>query len=76
MTPIHFAQANRTFTSAEAEPLPAHADRGIVTSCWQLTWRERLQLLWTGRLWAQTHSPVLGLDVVQPPLNTKPHRHL
>lgn len=36
----------------EYEPLPAHktAD-GEVISCWSLTWRERLELLCTGKLW-------------------------
>lgn len=68
MTPIHFPQANKTFVSANADSLPAHAEGVLVTSCWHLTWRERLRLLWSGRLWAQTTSPMLGIDLVQPTL--------
>lgn len=36
-------------------PLPAHlSDEGIVTTCWGLTWKERVIVLCTGRLWWQT----------------------
>lgn len=38
-------------------PLPAHvfpADpEGRIAFCWQLTWRERLAVLWQGVLWHQ-----------------------
>lgn len=68
MSPVHFPQVNRTFVSPGAEALPAHASAGIVTSCWRLTWRERLRLLRTGRLWAQTATPLLGIDVNEPRL--------
>lgn len=69
MTPIHFPEANKTFVSAGAAPLPAHvATSGLVTTCWQLPWRERLRLLWSGRLWAQTNHSFLGLDLVAPKL--------
>ena len=33
-------------------PLPAHrAKDGMVTSCWALSWRERLWVLLHGRIW-------------------------
>ena len=33
-------------------PLPAYRARdGMVVSCWMLSWRERLRLLVSGRLW-------------------------
>jgi hypothetical protein len=32
-------------------PLPAYTNDKETISCWRLTWRERLQLLWSGRLW-------------------------
>jgi hypothetical protein len=38
-------------------PLPAHRfkyDReGRIACCWSMTFRERLYVLWTGRLWHQ-----------------------
>ena len=42
----------------EYMPLPAHrfaanAAEGRIAFCWQLTWRERLHLLWTGLIWHQ-----------------------
>ncbi len=47
-------------------PLPAHQrmDRtGTITCCWYLTWRERLQLLFTGRIW---HSVLTFREPLQP----------
>lgn len=75
MSPVHFPEANRTFTAAGTAALPAHNDqrRGIVTTCWQLTWRDRWRLLWSGRLWAQTTTPMLGLDVHRPSLPQPVH---
>lgn len=42
------------------QPLPAYRfqDRrgkleGRIACCWQLSWKERLQLLFTGRVWHQ-----------------------
>lgn len=32
-------------------PLPAYTDHEQTISCWRLTWRERLRVLWSGRLW-------------------------
>lgn len=56
MEPIHFVEANATFAENQPEylPLPAYKtyDReGRVTSCWHLSIRERVRLLFTGRLW-------------------------
>jgi len=37
-------------------PLPAHQFKdaeGRIAFCWTLTWRERLRVLWTGKLWHQ-----------------------
>lgn len=54
MTPVRFPQVNLVLAENQPEylPLPTHrtAD-GQVISCWSLTWRERLLLLWSGRLW-------------------------
>lgn len=38
-------------------PLPAHRfagdPQGRIACCWQLTWRERLGILFSGKLWHQ-----------------------
>lgn len=35
-------------------PLPAHrTDEGTVTCCWELTWKERLQVLFGAKIWHQ-----------------------
>lgn len=64
MTPIHFKGQTVVFAENQPEylPLPAHIDaEGRITCCWQLTWKERLQLLFGGKLWHQVltfHSPL------------------
>ena len=40
----------------EYESLPAHIEKGVygtTTFCWELTLKERLKLLFTGKLWHQ-----------------------
>ena len=53
MQPIEFPE--RTIVWAEDQPpylpLPAYTDERETISCWRLTWRERLTVLWRGRLW-------------------------
>lgn len=55
MNPIEFPQQNTVFAKDQPEylPLPAHrSDDGMtVTACWGMSWRERLRILWTGRVY-------------------------
>lgn len=54
MKPIEFPEQNVVFAKDQPEyqPLPAHkTEDGEVISCWALTWRERLKLLCTGKIW-------------------------
>lgn len=56
MTPIKFKQCNRVYGEGQPEylPLPALAvgdDNDTVITCWQLTFRERLKVLFSGRFW-------------------------
>lgn len=56
MKPIKFPEHNRLFAENQPEytPLPAlvlDTPSGDVISCWQLTFWERLQILYTGKLW-------------------------
>ncbi|HKQ24130.1 MAG TPA: hypothetical protein VJT81_06775 [Burkholderiales bacterium] len=56
MTPIEFDGFNVTLAKDQPEylPLPAHrGEDGIVTTCWQLSIRERFKVLFAGRLWLQ-----------------------
>ena len=54
MKPIEFAEQNCVYAKDQPEylPLPVHkTEDGMVISCWALTWRERLRVLLTGRMW-------------------------
>lgn len=57
MKPTDFPESNFTFTrpssmtEEECGDLQVYRDPAVIISCWQLTWRERLRLLFTGRLW-------------------------
>lgn len=59
MKPITFKESNITFAVNQDPylPLPAWVSKedayGPVISCWKLTWRERLRVLWTGVVWHQ-----------------------
>ena len=54
MEPIRFPEQNTVFAEDQPEYLPLPAFRGEdgqVISCWRPSIRERLKLLFTGRLW-------------------------
>lgn len=56
MTPIEFPEQNVVFAKDQPEylPLPAFrndSQQGEVISCWKLSFVERLQILFTGKLW-------------------------
>ena len=53
MKPIEFEQQNCVYAKEQPEylPLPAHKTKeGEVISCWELSLRERLKLLFTGKM--------------------------
>lgn len=53
MRPIEFEYSNVTYAKDQPQylPLPAHrSEDGCVTTCWQLTWRERFKVLFGGNL--------------------------
>jgi hypothetical protein len=66
MTPIEFPEQTTVVAKDQPEylPLPAHighGPEGAVTSCWKMNWRERLQILFTGKVWVSLwcfHKPV------------------
>ena len=54
MQPVIFPQANVVYAKDQPEYLPLPVARtisGIVTSCWKMTLWERLQALWTGKVY-------------------------
>jgi len=56
MTPKQFKEVNVTFAKNQPEyqPLPAFRNdspQGEVITCWNLTFRERLRILFKGELW-------------------------
>lgn len=55
MQPIKFAESNCTYAENQPEylPLPVFkATDGTVVSCWKLSWRERIKILFTGKMWS------------------------
>jgi len=55
--------------------LPAFVDtntaEGVMVTCWQLSWRDRLAVLVTGKLWASVWTFSQPLQ----PLYFSPHKH-
>lgn len=56
MKPIEFPEQNVVFAKDQPEyqPLPAFRNdspQGEVITCWQLSFSERLRILFTGKLW-------------------------
>lgn len=53
MSPIEFKEQTVVFAKDQPEylPLPAWCNEQETISCWKLTWRERLTVLCSGRLW-------------------------
>ncbi len=70
MKPIEFKGSNVVFAKDQPEylPLPAMHDSesGTVTSCWKMTWRERLEVLWHGRLFIATLTFNNPLQPIRP----------
>lgn len=54
MKPIEFPEQNCMYAKDQPgyRPLPVHkTPDGMAISCWALTWRERLRVLLTGKMW-------------------------
>lgn len=73
MKPIKFKEQNINFTAPqgmteeECGTLPAYSHESGILSCWEMTFRERLKVLFTGRVWfdimARSQPPIwLGVD--------------
>jgi hypothetical protein len=71
MKPIEFKQANTEFAKNQNEylTLPAYTDDeqgGRIVHCWQLELKERIKILFTGKLW------IWVLNFHKPPQPIKP----
>ena len=56
MKAIKFKECNTVYAENQPEyySLPVHrTDDGVVTSCWQLSFKQRLKVLLTGRIFLQ-----------------------
>ena len=56
MNPIKFKECNTVYAKDQPEYLPLHCHKsteGIVTSCWKLSLWEKIQVIFTGRLFLQ-----------------------
>jgi hypothetical protein len=56
MKPVEFPESNTVFAKDQPQylQLPAHrSNDGVVTSCWELTWKEKFAILVGGKLWLQ-----------------------
>ena len=53
MKPIEFEGSNIIFGKDQEpyKPLPALKFDSKIISCWKLTWRERIKILFTGKMW-------------------------
>lgn len=66
MKPIHFPESNAVYAKDQPEyiPLPvfkSDTPEGQCISCWQLSFTERLRILFTGKLWVSLmtfHKPL------------------
>ena len=74
MNPIEFPEVNCTYAKDQPEYLPlpvfkSYTPEGECVSCWQLSWRERLKVLWTGKLWLSMLTFHKPLTPVLPTVN-------
>lgn len=57
MKPVMFKEFTHVLAKDQPQylPLPVHRDKDghVVTSCWKLTFWERIKILYTGKLWLQ-----------------------
>ncbi len=56
MKAIEFPEKNIVYAKdhKDYQPLPAYnggGEQGAVITCWELSWRERIKILFTGKLW-------------------------
>lgn len=69
MEPVEFKEANKNllkpegWTDEECGSLPVYTNGKVCISLWKMTWKERLSVLFFGKLWLFVHS-----GATQPPV--------
>ncbi|HBR31937.1 MAG TPA: hypothetical protein DD733_07625 [Clostridiales bacterium] len=72
MQPTKFKEQNITFTKPasmtdeQCSSLPAYRDDREIISCWKMTWKERIKVLFIGKIWFSvygTSQPPICLSV-------------
>jgi hypothetical protein len=65
MKPAEFPEINTNVAEHQEEylTLPAFFANGVTISCWRLSWRERLSVLFKGKLWLMQMN---GDQLLQP----------
>ena len=67
MVPVKFVESNRDLAAPSGMPncksLPVHTDGRQCVSCWSASWKERLSILFFGKVWlyvvsGRTQPPV------------------
>jgi len=75
MEPINFKEANKNFikpdsmTDEECGSLPAYQDEKYLISCWRPSIKERIKLLFAGKIWAWIYGqnqPPISLGCKSP----------
>jgi hypothetical protein len=58
MTPIEFPEQNTVWAAKQEgfNPLPAYSNERETISCWRLTFRERIRLLFGGVIWLRQQN--------------------
>jgi hypothetical protein len=72
MKPVEFPQVNKTWAKNQPPylPLPAYTDEQYTITCWQLTWRERLRIMFTGKFWLSQMNFGAALQPQRPSVET------
>lgn len=71
MEPIEFKEQNKVYAKDQPEylPLPVYEDNeqgGRVFSCWSLSFKERITLLFTGKIWINVLNFKKPLQPIRP----------
>lgn len=75
MIPIEFKESNKKFlkpdsmTDKECGSLFVHQNETHIISCWKLSFKERIQILFTGIIWlwvCGSKQPPISLDCKSP----------
>lgn len=71
MKPVRFKEQNKVYAKDQRPylPLPVYEDDeqgGRVFHCWQLSFKERIKLLFTGKLWINVLNFKQKLQPIKP----------